>query len=280
MARLKLRHGALALLALTLALPHAAAHVENLNQATTLQAGPFLVFFEPRPVPPFANATLSIIAQVSDVETGALLRNIPATTIIGGPGGFNERKTMQNDGMGFLLASAIPPAPGNYSARILLKDPKTNETHAGDVEFEVFPNLPFRIRPVDATADTYVGQRSTLAFEIVDPITLARKPNAFDELDVRIEHWSEDHTIFLGAEEITPTQTTPGIWRIEHTFEDTGMYHLRFASDAGGFNYGDVPLLHVYATQAPVDETQSTPGAALGLALGALALAALALRRR
>jgi hypothetical protein len=76
-----------------------------------------------------------------------------------------------------------------------------------------------------------------------------------------------------------------GLWTASYAFPTAGMYHLRFASQSGGFNYADIPILHLYVT----DPTQGTasgggthklPAPALPLALGTLALAALALRRR
>jgi MYXO-CTERM domain-containing protein len=271
-----------ALLAAALFAPLASAHVEDYSQSRALQTGPFLVFFEPRPTPPFANQTATMVVQVSDAQTGSLLREVPATVLVAGPDGFTERKRMEPDGTGYLLASMQLPAAGNYSARVLLRDAQ-NETHAVDTEFEVFPNLPFRVRPVDQALDVYTGQRTPLAFEVLDPVTLARK-DAFTDLTVRIERWSEDHAEFRGASETQAERTAPGVWRIDHTFEQNGMHHLRFASEAGGFNYADVPLLHVYATSpepaGEADGGKDAPGSGALGALAALAAGALLLLRR
>lgn len=274
-----MRH-ALAITSLLILLaPLASAHVDTYSQFESLQAGPFLVGFEPRPQPPFANAASSLVAQVADAGTGTPLRDVPISIIIGGPADFNERKQMQPDGTGYFVASIVYPAAGNYSARVLIRD-QNNDTHAVDTEFQVFPDLPVRIRPVDQAVDVYTGQRTPLAFEIVDPLTLARK-DTIPDLRIKLERWSDDHTQFLGEEETTPTKTGAGVWRIDYVFPSSGMYHIRFASEAGGFTYAEVPLLHVYAT-SPASagiEDKDTPAAA-PLALVGLALLVALLRRR
>lgn len=269
-----------AILALVLLAPAALAHVDSFSQSATLQAGPFLVFFEPRPTPPFANATVTMVAQVSLASTGSLVTNVVATALVGGPG-VSERKALQPDGSGYLVASLFLPEPGSHSARILIRNASSNETFSADTEFEVFPDLPVRIRPMDVAQDVYVGELTPLAFEVVDPDTLERTGRLAD-LKVRVEHWSEDHKRSLGAEEATPRQTSPGVWRIDHRFAERGMYHLRFASDAGGFNYSEVPLLHVYAVNAPpaaTDDPAKAPGPAVALVVGAVAALALVRRR-
>lgn len=270
----------LAILALLASASLASAHVENYSQAKALQAGPFLVFFDLRPSPPFADTATSIVVQVSDSKTGTLQTRAPTTVLVAGPGEFSERKKMEPDGTGYMVASMVLPERGNYSARVFVQD-DAGEQHAADTEFEVFPNIPFRIRPVDQTTDVIVGERAPLAFDVVDPVTLQGRE--LPDLRVRLEHWSEDHTKFLGSEETPTTKASPSVWRIEPVFNASGMYHIRFASSAGGFNYADVPLLHVYALSpaaAGLTDTEDTPAAGALLVLGALAAVALLLRRR
>lgn len=267
---------ALVLVALLLA-PVAAAHVESYSQGRALSAGPYLMFFEPRPAPPFAESPSSLVVQVSDNATGMLLRDVPATVAVVGPAEFNVTKPLQSDGTGYQIASMTFPAPGNYTARVELRDPE-NGTHGADAQFEVFPNLPFRIRPVDQALDVYTGQSTPIAFESVDPLSLERK-DAFSALDVRIERWSEDHRQFLGQEDTAAQKLGVGVWRIDHVFKEPGMHHIRFASGAGGFNYDQVPLLHVYAISEEAAGGGKDAPAAGALALAALAAMAL-LRRR
>lgn len=261
--------------------PFADAHVESYSQSRALSAGPYLVFFEPRPQPPFANATASMVAQFSENDTGSLIRSVPATVLVGGPVGFAERKRMEPDGTGYHVASMVLPARGMYSARVVIRDDARGENFSVDTEFEVFPDIPYRIRPVDQALDVFIGQRTPLAFEIVDPLTLTSKDTLTD-LSVRIEHWTDDHTTFLGADEVAAHRVTSGVWRVDHLFRETGMYHIRFASTTGGFNYADVPLLHVYAIEPPGASSVSkdTPGPAWGLVLVLVAAVALLRHRR
>lgn len=269
----------LAALVVPVALPPAAAHVESYAQSRALTVGPYLVFFEPRPTPPFAETPASMVAQVSDGNTGTLLREVDASILVAGPADYVLRKKTEPDGTGYFVASTTFPAAGNYTARFMIHDAPRNETFFANAEFEVFPNIPYRIRPVDAAADTFTGERSRLAFEVLDPLTLARKD--VPDLRVRVEHWTEDHTQKLGEEQVAPVRVTPGVWRIDHVFTNVGMYHIRFASDGGGFNYPDVPLLHVYATKPPGAASEGADTPALPLAGIVLAVAlALALTRR
>lgn len=261
-------------LAILATLPVASAHVESFSQFRSYEVGPYRIGFEPRPAIPFATEPMSIVAQFSDNATGALLRSVNATVLVAGPADFVFRGALTPDGTGYHVASMTLPARGMYSIRVTVRDGAGE--HTAQSEFEAFPDVPFRVRPVDATADVTTGTITPLAFEFVDPDTLAPKDPG--DLKVRVEHWSEDHTQMIGAEDAPATRVSSGVWRIEHVFKDTGMYHIRFASDAGGFNYADVPLLHVYATAPLGPAEKDTPFPTLG-ALAALALA-LALRRR
>lgn len=269
-----MRRALLALAALALVAPGALAHIGAPDQSASLTVGEdYLAFFEPRPSPPFENDTVTFAVKVADRRTGAPLANVPATVIVGGPQGFNARKALADDGTGYLIGAFVLPHAGPYSARLLLRNPETNETSSADAEFEVYRDLPFRIRPVDETQDVYVGHVTALAFEIVDPITLARV-DAFEDLDVQVEHWTEDHRSLLSYKFVEPRKMSKGVWRIDERFEEAGMYHVRFASETAGFTYGDVPLLHVYADTPPPSDAQTPlPGAAAALALlGVLAL--------
>lgn len=258
--------------------PFAAAHVSDFSQSRAIVAGPYNVFFEPRPTPPFAENTVSMVVQVSSVDTGALIPRIPASVLVAS-GDFTERKKMEGDGTGYLVASMVLPAAGNFSVRVFVTDESSNQTYAADTEFEVFPNIPYRIRAVDQTVDVYTGQRTPLAFEVVDPVSLEAKD--VGALQVRLEHWTEDHKTFLSAQDAPATKQGAGVWRIDPVFQETGMYHVRFASDAGGFNYADVPMLHVYAVAPSEGALQKdTPGPQLGLLVAIVLVLATLTRRR
>lgn len=270
---------ALLLLAALLAAPLAAGHVENYSQARTLAAGDYLVYMEPKPAPPFANKTLSFSALLSRASDGGIETRAPAALVVTGPGGFNQTLPMRRDGTGYLLASMTPRDPGVYMVRVEVTDPATNVTHSTETDVEVFPDLPFRIRAVDEAQDVTTGRIVPLAFQVVDPTTFQRM-DPFQDVTVRIERWTNDHSSMLGFEEVEPKKDGTGLWKAEYRFPQAGMYHIRFASEEAGFTYADVPLLHLYATDPPPAEEKSLPAPAALAALAVLGAVALALRRR
>jgi hypothetical protein len=273
----------LVLLATVLALPLAAAHVEGFSQSKTVAAGPYTVFLQPKPDVIFANTTVTISAQVADNMTGALARNLTATMLVGGPEGFNKRSEMRYDAGYFLGVTALPHR-GNYSFRLLLKE-ASGTTHVAETELEAYPDIAVRIRSADATEDVFVGQPASLTFQVVNATTL-QPTDGYDDLKILYERWSDDHGAMLGVEEGSIAKIGKGLWQANHTFTERGMYHLKFASQAGGFTFADVPILHTYATAPPQPDIEEEPErsvpapglAPLAFALGIVAL--LALRRR
>lgn len=271
----------LALCVAALAAPAAQAHVESFSQAQSLQLGPYYALLEPRPTPPFANHSITFSALISEAGTGKYATDVPVKLVIGGPGGHNERLTLRHDGTGYHLASTMLSTPGLYSMRLLVENKTSGETYSADSEIEIYPDLPFRIRAVDQALDIYTGSTMPLAVEVVDPASLARKDTLTD-LTFHLEHWSDDHETLYASVDVPGKKVNPGVWRIDHRFDEPGMYHLRFASQSGGFTHADVPILHMYATAPPenVDATSETPGApALVAVLVALCLLALRGRR-
>ena len=274
------------LVALPLALPASSAHVEEFSQAKTVPAGPYNVFLQPKPDVVFANTTLTMTAQAYLADTGSRARNVTATLVVAGPNDFSKRSAMRADGE-YFLAAVMLPHPGNYSARILLQEGET--TYNADTEIIAYRDLPIRVRSVNDEADTYVDEPQTLLFETVNRTTL-RPVEGYDDLTIRIEAWSDDHTQMKGVFEAPLTRDAEGRWAITHTFKEQGMYHLKFASRAGGFTYDDVPILHTYASTR-IDPSAGgneggeegsrkvpLPGALLVVALACAAL--LAARRR
>ena len=237
---------------------------------------------QPKPDVIFANATLTLSAQVAHLDTGLPAKDLTATLIVAGPNEFSKRTEMRADGS-YLLGVTSLPARGVYSFRILLKE-ANGTTYSADTEFEAYPNLPVRIQPVDANADSFVGEPVTLAFRVVNATSL-RPADGHEDLRIRMEHWSDDHSQMLGSEEAALTKTPEGQWRLEHTFKKQGMYHLKFASQAGGFTYDDVPILHTYASNPIADEGEDqgerkVPSTGPLALAGLAALAALLARRR
>lgn len=265
-----------------LAAPTASAHIEGFSQARTLTIGPYLVYLQPQPDVVFANTTLSMTLQIASNATGATARGVAATLLVGGPEEFNKRIDLREDRQGNqLIGAVLLPHRGNYSIGILLKD--ANDTYRGTTDIEAYPDYPFRIRSADANQDVHINTPTTIRFEVVNRTTL-RPSDPFPDLKLRVEHWSDDHTVLRDSADLPLQKDGEGYWKVTHSFPNVGMYHLKFASQAAGFTYTDVPILHLYATQPPNADvpadglTNTVPAAGLGILV--LGIAALALARR
>lgn len=253
------------------------AHVDTFSEAKTLTVGPYSVYGEPGPAPIFAGKMMSYSAIITDKRTGGFASDVEVRLNVTSPNGSSRAIDLKPDQSGYHVGGMVVTERGNHTATITIKDAEA--THRGETWFEVYPDLPVRFRPAEATLDAYSGTRTPLRMEIYDPETDTAANLA--DVTMRVEHWSDDHTTLLGADELPMRQEAGAIWVATYTFPKPGMYHLRFASDAGGFTYADVPLLHMYALEpAPQNNaTNETPLAPL-MALGVLGVAALALRRK
>lgn len=270
-----------ALLVLTLAVlatAPAAAHSEPVPQGREVPAGPYVAHLNPDPEVLYANTTnQAFTLQVTRPGQEGYAQVDAALHLRSADGAFDETLEFRRINSQYMIATTTLHEPGAYAARLVLRDDAGE--HEGTTSFDVYPDHPFRLRPLDPTLDVIAGVRAKLVYETVDPITLERI-DAFDDLTVRIERWSEEHAARLGTEEVQAQREGVGLWRVEHVFGE-GHHYLAFASDDGGFNYNDLPLLHtdVYANQA-VDEPDETPAPAALAAVAALGAGAALLGRR
>ena len=270
----------LLLLALLPLAPSGQAHISGFSQGKSLNVGPYLAYVATQgsggsPEDIFADSPLTFTAQLARASDGSLVTTLPGTISIAAvSSNWNKTLQMQSDGTGFLVASAILPAAGNYSVTFQTKDQAGSYQNGSTIQ--AYPNLPFRMRAVDPAQDIIVGATTTLALESDDPTDL-RAADKFSDLQVDVERWSDDHTIMYGATTVNARHAGPGLWKIDYVFPQPSMYHLRFASRAGGFNMTDVPIMHLYATQSPAAQKTPAPGL---VGLGASVLVAFALARR
>lgn len=267
------------LLAALLALPAAHAHVENFSEAGSFPAGTrYDVFLDPRPAPLFTDTTVTLQAYVTDKQTGTFATDVRVFANVSMPDGGTKRVELKSDGDRSYLGGVVVTQPGEHNTTVTVTDSEGN--HTGALAFEVYPNLPVRFAPADEAADQYTNVTTTMRFEVSNPRTGG--PADLEDLSMRIEHWSDDHTTMYGSEVVPMNHEGGELWVVQHVFEQPGMYHLRFASDDGGFTYEDVPLLHMYAFQSdPVEEgANETPGLNLFVALCTVALVAVAARAR
>ena len=268
-----------AFLALALLAPLAAAHLETFSQAVPLTLGPYSALVEPFPAPAYENTALTIRALFTRTDTGAYATRLNATLDVAFPDGSNQSKPLEPDGSGYFVAYVLVRERGEHGARVTVTDAEGSWSNATDVT--VYPEVGVRLRPADPDLpEPTVGEPYPLGILVLDNATLAPKESVTD-LRVDLQHWTDDHVTMLGSEEVRLEKEGAATWRATHTFREKGMYHLRFASSSGGFNYDDIPLLHVYANDPPPGPSVTPKETPLGavVALGALALVACTRRR-
>jgi hypothetical protein len=265
-------------LALALAPALVDAHIEQFTQAKPVSLGPYNGVLRPKPEIMFANTALSMTAIFSRSSDGTLA-NVPATLELVSPTGEAKRAEMKPDGTGYVVASIAVFDPGNYTARVIVKDDTGEYSNA--TTFSVYPDLPVRFRSDPNQSDPLVGRSFPIVIQTVDPVDLTPK-DAFTDLTLTLERWTDDHTRILDAESLPLNHAGAGLWKADHTFPIKGMYHLRFSSLSGGFKPDDVPILHVYALDPPPgsNPTPLPPGALLAALVAAALLLAPGQRRR
>lgn len=259
---------ALAVLAVLWMVPGAMAHVESFSETKSLVVGPYNVILEPTSNPLYANmgVQFGITAYAQD---GRPAKVSPEFWVIL-PDGTRKDTKPTSLTQGYSTASLALTQRGNHTAVVRVTD--GNGTHEGNSTFEVYPDLPIRIVPLDADQDITVNETTRLTFVTIHSVTL--KPvQLFDDLAVRIQRWTDDHERIVGETETELTSLSNGSWATDATMNATGMYHLAFASETGNFSYGDVPLLHTYAAPDFGGATSDAPARAPGVAAPALLLA-------
>lgn len=246
------------------------AHVSNFGDTKTIQAGPYLITVNPSLSPVYTNTLLSLQVDVSN-QSGMYVQRPVNLTLIEPDGTTRELKIARSPNGG-QEAPTVLQQKGNYTLIGRVTD--ENGTYEGRVWLDVYPNLPVRIFPLNEEQDVAPGQLTTFGVQVVD-----RNAEPFadvTDLGGSIELWNTDHTQMMRRDFVEFRKSgSDGTWTVQYTFPETGMYHVRFASESGNFTEDDVPLLHTYATPAPppiVSAQTPLPG---GLALLALALIAL-----
>lgn len=278
----RLRARVLVVLALLAATPFAGAHISGYSQNQSLPLGPYAAYLELTPADPFANNSLSFSALLTDNATGNYVTDLKASMVLRGPENWTRTVQLQPDGRGYLVGAVILGGPGSYSTTFVLHG-ADGQDYQSVTGLTVYPDLAVRLASADPNQDVITGERTTIAIETDDPVD-GRRVNAVSDLSLSIEHWSIDHATLFDTRVVDMQKGNgPGLWTYSYAFPETGMYHLRFASRSGGFNYSDVPILHLTASPAPSgsgEGVKKTPGPAVLLVIGGLAAVALAAGRR
>jgi hypothetical protein len=259
------------------ALAPAEAHAEAFGQAKGLSFGPYEGILEPKPSPMFANSALSMTAIFTRAAAGTIVVDgITPFLDLTAPG-YNKTTKMEYDGRSYFVASVAVTQPGNYTARVRVQD--ANGTYTNSTEFQAYPETGLRFTNLDPYQDDpTLGKPYRIDVVTMDPDGLLVVDKLTD-VNITLEHWSEDHKALLTSETLPMTRTAPGTWRLEHTFDELGMVHMRFASTSGEFASTDVPILHMTVYPAQPAAAKATPFVG-GLMMVSLGLAALLIRRR
>lgn len=260
--------------------PGASAHIELFSQAKSFQFGNYSVLIDPQPVPLFAESPLTMYALVYDFQTQTQRIDVNVTVRFHDDQPYSENLTLEpNQQERRLVKPFTVPAGYDYAADVTLWD--ANQTFSGNATFTVYPNLPYRIRPVDEELDVEANVTTNLEVEIFDPQTQQRV-NVLDDLTVKAEHWTNDHGRILDSHEFKMTNRGEGVWGADHAFPDVGMWHLWFASESGNMEYYDAPMFHMYALEPREGggDAARSPGIGPVLALVFVGLATLLISRR
>lgn len=258
------------LLAALLALPFATAHIETPAAGQGIQVGPYSIFLDPRPTPLFANASNQQVNLDFGSPPG---RAVNATLQITGPNGFQAVAPFEPFDVTRQIAKVQFAEPGEHAIRLVVEDDRGR--YLTNLFFRVYPDLPFRLRSVDANQDIAARTSTTLAFETVHPILLDRI-DAVPDLELVVDHMSPDHQRLLDSVSVEAPRVDKGLFRVEHVFAQEGHYYIKFQSRGGGFNTSDVPILHLTAMTSVPSATAKTPAPPAWALAAALAAAALA----
>ncbi|MBI4392476.1 MAG: hypothetical protein HY556_01575 [Euryarchaeota archaeon] len=265
------------------------AHVESFSEAKSLSAGPYAVFVDVYPAPVFRGTLTSVSAFVTKNGPSGLDADLNITLQMVLPGKVNETLSFERQSPTVFGAFWRTEWPGPYVGTLTLEANRTK--YVLDTNFTVYPELGFRIRPANPSLDSSTNKTVGLAFEVMNASTGARS-DPFTDVKVRFEHWSDDHSVLVDVDDSSLAREETGLWSVDKVFRTGGMYHMRFSSESGRFDYSDTPILHLYALdplpgseEKKAETDRQTPGATglypLLVGLGAaIALSAFAKRRR
>lgn len=246
---------ALTILAVGLAAP-ATAHVSAYSDAQSLATDRYYAYISPSPSPMYAGSPISwsVTLEGNRLEYNASRANV-SLDFDDGQGWQSQLPLTLEDGA--FRANLTMPHAGNYTTTLRVIDERGEETNG--TTFHVYPDLPIRLAPADATLDARTNTTTRIHM-----LTLDRAGQPVDAtlnaLDARIEHWDPAHTVMLGADTRPLQRVNATTWVLDYTFHESGMYHLRFASASGGFGYDDAPMLHLYPLDPePAPRSVATP---------------------
>ncbi|HLE96492.1 MAG TPA: hypothetical protein VI997_03905 [Candidatus Thermoplasmatota archaeon] len=195
-----------------------------------------------------------------------------------GPAGPLELRENQR---GSYVATVTVAEPGPIAVAFTLPDANGTGNVTWTANVSVYKDVGVSIAPADALADFTENVTSDVAVLVLERGTSRPDPRVKD-LQIRFEHWSDDHKRLLGAD-VVAARSAEGAWHATYGFPGRGMYHLRFASASLGLDYADAPYVHLYATPPftpPGIEEPANDSPAVGAAVVAAVAGTIAAARR
>jgi len=268
------RLGAWLALLLAAATPSALAHVGAYSDAQTLNAGHYYAFVAPAPSPMYATHEINWSVQFSPMDSKPT-GNRSTSLTFNDTEGWSRTILLGETDPWNAAASLTFPHPGNFTANLTIRDDTTSGSNV--TTFHVYPDLAIRLVPADPALDARTNRTTSIHMMTTDRDGSPTRA-AFSTLDARAEHWDQAHTLMYGAELVPMKRVNDTTWELDYRFNESGMFHLRFASTEGGFTFDDVPLMHLYPIE-PDPPQNALPAPTLVMVVAVITLASL-LRRR
>lgn len=149
-------------------------------------------------------------------------------------------------------ANTTFPKGGEWNVTLSIRGAAGNRTLS--VPMMVYKQLGYRMKPVNAELDPYLDEETTLGFrQVWYDAALQPSRTPLEDVTMRIERWDQLHKVMLSSQEVQMSQTGDA-WEYDHEFQETGMFHMSFASRSGGFGYEEMPIQHVFVVERPAEE--------------------------
>lgn len=259
------------------AIPTANAHINNFADTKTIDvAGAYYVQIDPQPQPLYANETTTFTVYVTSRTNGSYVTQFESIRLTLKSGDTILEVPLQPTANETLTGDITFPHRGNYTTMLSLDDGVRQGRNV--TWMEVFRDYGYIIAPVDDFVDPIVNETTIFHVQTIDPVTKARKSVATD-MRIQVDHWDNAHTRVIRSFMVDLTPQPDGTFRFETRFDQVGQYHMYVMSDSAGLDYGDVPMLHVFANDPIADEKKGIPLAAPLLSL-AIASAIVIFRKR
>ncbi|MHB8584323.1 MAG: hypothetical protein ACYDDF_00590 [Thermoplasmatota archaeon] len=263
-----------ALLALTLSAGLATAHITAYTEAQTYTHGTASLFVNPAPTPLYAGMPFNWTVYAGNGTGLDPVRDANITLrVTGGPAAVGTATSFTPDphaAPGYYLAPGIFPKAGQYNLSFRVQ-PTNGSAYTLNGSFRAYETV-LRVLPDQPTLDVFTNQSTTITF---DTKAASGALVQVRDLEVRMQHWNDAHTLIYATWYQNMTSTPNGQASFTRTFNTTGMVHMQFASASLGFGFEDTPVLHMYIVNPlPSDPAQNRlPFPSVAATLAALAVA-------